>query len=172
MTRNEQAHLSEEAMDDLLIGLGSAESRAHLALCAECGSRVKEFHAGVEAFNQASLAWSEARPYARRQAAPRQAVPPWSAHWGGVWQWSGALAAMLLLAIGISIWSHHPSSQNQAALPTPAQADSEAQIAQDNDLLRSVNVALQEGEEPPVNAYNLMEAPHPRLRARPELRKQ
>jgi hypothetical protein len=85
---------------------------------------------------------------------------------------SWALAAALFVAIGISTWNHHPIFQNNAALPVPAQGDSEAQIAQDNDLLRSVNVALLEGEEPPVDAYNLMETPHPRLRARPELGKQ
>lgn len=167
MTREQTAHLSEEAINDLLIGLGSAESRAHLATCPVCSGRVKEFQSGVDAFNLASLAWSEARPYAGRQAAAR-----WSVRRVAASPWSWALAAALLVVIGIPTWNHNPFFKNNATVSAPRQGDSEAQIAQDNDLLRSVNVALAESEQSPINEYNLLQAPHPRLRTRLELRKQ
>jgi hypothetical protein len=50
--------------------------------------------------------------------------------------------------------------------------DSEAQIAQDNDLLRSVNAALSTAEASPVREYHLSDGPHSPLRTRPEARNQ
>lgn len=167
MRREGLDHLPEEAINDFLIGLGSPQARAHLEVCPDCGSRVREFHAGVKAFNQASLAWSAARPLAvrpdsHRMSARRIAASPWS--------W--ALAATLLIGLAFPLWSRHGATQNNAAVATAAQANSEEQIAEDNELLRSVNMALSEGENPPVDDYNLFEKPHARLRARRELRKQ
>ena len=51
-------HLSEEALDDVLIGLGSAESQAHLEVCADCRAQVRTFLGDVALFNAASMAWS------------------------------------------------------------------------------------------------------------------
>ena len=61
MTPSLSNHLSEEALDDVLIGLGSAESEAHLAVCPECRAEVETFRGDVALFNAASVAWSESR---------------------------------------------------------------------------------------------------------------
>jgi predicted anti-sigma-YlaC factor YlaD len=166
MTRELSAHLSEEAIHDVLIGLSSPESDAHLAVCSICRSQVKEFHSEVDLFNRASLAWSEARPSTTLRSAARPRVRSiLFAPFG----W--ALAAMALLAIGVPVWNHHHRpSLNSASAPVSAQEDSEAQIAQDNELLRSVDMALNENEEPPISEYHLSDGPYPRLKARPELR--
>ena len=148
MTPAQSAHLSEESINDLLIGLGSPESEAHLAACSECRRQVQEFHADVKAFNQTTLAWSEARPagdlregLGARAWRAMVSPPGW------------AFAAVLLLALGYTVGNHFnsPSSSGNASVAAPTPADTDAQIAQDNELLRSVNVALNETEESPIS---------------------
>jgi hypothetical protein len=167
MTPEQSAHLSEEAINDVLIGLGSPESKAHLAVCSICSKGAKEFHSEVNAFNRAALAWSEAKPQAKLDAVAKPRV-----HRIAASPLSLALVAALLLAVGFPVWHHVHPAANHASVPPPAQQDSEAQIAQDNDLLQTVNVALNQGEESPVAVYHLSEAPHPRSKTRPELRTQ
>jgi hypothetical protein len=171
MTPEQSAHLSEEAINDVLIGLASPESKAHLAACSICSSRVKEFHSEMNDFNLTTLAWSEARPEARPQARLDPVAKPWVRRIAAS-PLSWTLAAALLLAVGFPLWNHLRPAPNNASAQTTAPQDNEAQIAQDNDLLQSVNVALNQTEESPIAVYHLSEAPHPRLRRRPELRKQ
>jgi hypothetical protein len=159
-------HLSEEAINDVLIGMASPESETHLAVCPECRGQVQEFRFGMQIFDQASLAWSEARHASalRIKAEPK---PRRIAAASSLW----TLAAMVLLAIGVPVWSHyHDSPRNPA--PASAPADSEAQIAQDNELMHSVDIALSEDDESPIRAYHLSEGRNSHLNARPELRKQ
>ena len=165
------AHLSEAALNDLLIGLGSEESEAHVAACPECRSRVEEFQSTVQAFHTTSMAWTQYRSEFRATAriTPPARVKVRYAQLG----W--ALAVASLLAIGIPTWNaNHRRMENVAttslSAKVAASADSEAQIAQDNELLRSVNLALNSEEESPVSEYHLLEKPHMRGRARAESR--
>jgi hypothetical protein len=57
-----------------------------------------------------------------------------------------------------------------ASAPVASTQDTDAQIAQDNELLRSVNLAL--NDEPPVSEYHLMDGSPSRARSHTELRKQ
>ena len=165
MTTELLNHLTEEALDDALIGLGSSESEAHLAACAACRARVEEFRSNIEAFNQTTLAWSEARPVTSLQGATRPAHLPMFALVG----W--ALAAVVLLVLGVSVWNHDQRTASHAGVAFVAlPEDSEAQIAQDDQLLRQVDVALSAGEVSPIEEYHLSESPHPRLKVRKELR--
>jgi predicted anti-sigma-YlaC factor YlaD len=174
MTPELSTHLSEEAIDDVLIGLGSPESDAHLAACSHCRGQLEQFRSEMNLFNQASLAWSKAKSATILRAAPRpKARPALPAPAGWV------LAAAALLAIGLPVWNHaHRSPAGDASdyastyAPAPASpaGDSEAQIAEDNDLLRSVNAALNSNEVSPISEYHLSDGPHPRHPARPELR--
>ena len=61
MTPLSTTHLSEEALDDVLIDLGSAESHAHLAVCGECRAKIAIFRGDVALFNAASMSWSNSR---------------------------------------------------------------------------------------------------------------
>ena len=180
MTPEKSAHLSEEAINDVLIGLSSPESDAHLAVCSACRGQLQEFRSEMLNFNQASLAWSEARPAALRANGRSRVRRVMSSPWS----WALA-AAVLMAAVWLPVWKYnHPSLVNKASIndvpgrdasgrdassPGQTAEDSEAQIAQDNDLLRSVNVALSENEESPINEYHLSEGPHARSKARPEL---
>lgn len=163
MKPDTQSHLTDEALDDVLIGLGSLASQAHLAHCLECRARVEEFQSSVELFNQASLGYSEAQPgkaLSTTQPAHRFLARPVLAAW--------AAAAVLSILAGPAAWHvFAPHSVHAPAIATDVQ-ESETQIAEDNELLRQVNAAIAPDEQSVVEQYQLLEAPrphaHPRMR--------
>jgi len=166
MKKELSAHLSEEALDDALIGLSSPEAEAHLALCGACRGQLEAFHAEIQLFNQTSLAWSEAQP-ARPfpVVARKKLIHTYYAPLG----W--ALAATVFLAIGVPVWNHdHRVSPKYNATSVSTPPDTEAQIEQDNDLMRSVDAALNAQEASPLNEYNLSKRSQTRETSRSELR--
>jgi len=163
--QHDSEHLSE-ALDDVLIGLGSAEAEAHLAACSRCSDTLRQFQAKMGSFNQASLAWSEARPVpeamskavARLNGKPRGVIAPLS--------WAMAVAVVAVL--GFQIWTYEmrqPSTTPVASVSQPGDSEmqsemqsevqSEVQIAQDNQLLQSVNAALSASDVLPASEYGL-----------------
>jgi|SRR5579859_561135 len=153
MTPASANHLSEEALDDVLIGLGSVESEAHLAVCRECRIQVETFRGDVALFNAASAAWSESR-----RPQPRQHEREGTGTRIAFASWAAAAAALIIMAFGI--WHHRavaPPSQANAVQPQPG--DTEAQIAQDNQLLQAVNAAISPDEESPIDEYKILESP-------------
>jgi predicted anti-sigma-YlaC factor YlaD len=166
MTARLSAHLSEEALNDVLIGLSPPASDAHLEQCEFCRGQLQSFRSEMRVFNQASLAWSAARPSRSYRAAPKtQARRVISA------PVSWALATVILLMIAIPAWNrNHRASRNSQAGTAASSALSETQIAEDNDLLRSVNAVLSVNEESPISEYHLSGGPRPHRQARPEMR--
>ena len=80
--------------------------------------------------------------------------------------------AVLLMTIGVPVWRHdHRSTLSNGTAPAAVE-DSPAQIAQGNDLLRSVDEALNTSEASPISEYHLSDGPQPHRKARPELRNQ
>jgi hypothetical protein len=158
------SHLSDEALDDVLIGMGAPEAEKHLAACQVCRERVEAFRSGLDEFDQTTLAWSQARSNAmeRIQVRPRlQRLPRTFMGW--------ALAVAVLLAIAIPLLrynDHFWSNQNPTQISSSE--DSETQIAQDNELLKAVNVAINEDNESLNNVDQLLGRPHPRQKTRPE----
>ncbi len=157
-------HLSEEALDDVLIGMGSEAAHTHLARCVECRTRVEQFGADVHLFNQASIAWSEAQP-ARRIVQARGARlrrPPLAL--------AGAVAiAVLTVAVVVPIWQHEHFIAGNGRLPAehPVQ-ESQAQIAEDNDLMEAVNAAINPTEPSPVDEFGIAEKPKPHGKVHPK----
>lgn len=149
MNRKLHQHLSEEAFNDLLIGLSEPAAENHLATCEECRARLAAFRSDIALFNQATLAWSKSKaaamPPMRRRA---RFIPSHPLAWSA--------AAVVLLVAGAAGWNY----QHISVLPTtPAQpaaaefADSPDQIAEDNQLLRNVYDAL---DDEPVNDFSLV----------------
>ena len=166
MTTELSNHLTEEALNDALIGLGSAESETHLAACAACRAKVEEFRSDMKVFNDTTLAWSEARPVTGLQGAARP-----KAHLPVFAPVGWALAVVVLLMICVSVWNHgQRSASHEGFTSVAAPEDSETQIAQDNELLRQVDVALNTGEASPIDEYQLVDRQHPRLKVRKGLR--
>jgi anti-sigma factor RsiW len=153
-------HLSEEAFDDLLIGLGSIEQARHLSRCAACRAKVEQFREDVGLFNQASMQWSEAQP--TRALCP--AVTPPSRFHMPIGLLGSALATILIAAVVVPVWRHEraPNLTNR-----PAQ-DSAAQIAEDNMLMQEVNAAISPQEQSPIEAYHITEGPAAHSMARPK----
>ena len=157
-----QNHLTDEALDDLLIGLGSAASHAHLAQCAECRTRVDSFRSTIDSFNQASMAWAEGQTI-RTAPAPARRRPIFARPAFAVW----AAAALLLAVAGPSAW--HVVVPRTVQAPTVAGSqDSESQIAEDNELLQAVNAALAPDEKSVVDQYKLMDSQD--TEAQPQMR--
>jgi len=165
MTQEVTVHLSEEALNDVLIGLGSAESERHMAECAECRSKAQQFKSDVALFNQASIAWSEAQP-AGGNKTPVRMAPVFHMPVGFL----GAFALVILaIAVVIPVWQHERSRHgNQENATAITDQDSQAQIAQDNQLMEDVNAALSPRDESPVVEYGLLESPKTHRKARPK----
>lgn len=145
MSRDNQNHLSEETLNDVLIGLGSAEAQDHIARCAGCRARVEQFEAGVNLFNEASLAWSMAQPAGAPHAPSpylrvrrRLALVAWAA------------VAVMFLAIGVPFLRHPIQIHISGIAPAPVESD--AQIAEDNELMRAVNAAISPDVQPDVQS--------------------
>jgi len=154
MTPGSQNHLSEEALDDVLIGLGSPESDAHLARCPECRAQVETFRGDVQLFNAASMAWSRSRMPGLRQVhhAVRRTRIAFAS-------WAAVAAALAIMAF--AIWHHRAvPAANQTATVQSQPVDSEAQIAQDNQLLQAVNAAISPDDVSPIDEYKILESPH------------
>jgi hypothetical protein len=162
MTPGRGRHLSDEAFDDVLIGMGSPESEAHLAACQDCRLRVIAFRSDMALLNSASMAWAESQSALSRPAARKTAHRIRLAFVS----WAGMAAVLAVMAI--AILRHHgssaPTSQATANLSQPA--DTEAQIAQDNQLLQAVNAAISPDEESPVAEYKLFETRHSHMKTR------
>lgn len=165
-------HLTESALHDLLIGLGSDAALAHLATCSVCGEKVEAFRADMQLFNDASLAWSEARPMPAvatpARVAARQPLFTYL-RWAPLNFAVGT--AVLLTALGLPVWQHlHKPQPAPAMIATTGNQDTAEQIAQDNDLLRSVDAALTTTDEPTVDQYNLSQGIDRPTKHRPEAR--
>lgn len=160
MTPTSATHLSDEAFDDVLIDMGSPESEAHLAVCQDCRRRVIAFRSDVALFNSASMAWTENQPALLSPAVRKTAhrIRLAFVSWAGI--------AAVLAVMAIAILRHHgpaaPPSQPTANLSQPA--DTEAQIAQDNQLLQVVNAAISPDEESPIAEYKLFQTRHSHMK--------
>jgi anti-sigma factor RsiW len=164
MTPEWATHLSDEALDDVLIGLGSAESETHLFSCPDCRARVAAFRADMSFFNSASIAWSESKKLRFPQTLARRTGFRIRAAFVS---WATVAAALLVMAVVIG--RHSPLVQPGHAyhVEIAQPVDSEAQIAQDNQLLQAVNAAISPDEESPVDEYKISEKHHSHLKAHP-----
>lgn len=159
MTPESTIHLSEEALDDVLISLGSPESHAHLDACPQCRGRVQAFRGDMQLFNAASMAWSESRWPKGRITAPRPVHPRLV-----LGSWTAVAAALVIMAL--AVWHHRSATPTHfASAPQAQPVDSEAQIAQDNQLLQAVNAAISPDEESPIDEYKISERPRSHGRA-------
>jgi hypothetical protein len=154
-------HLTDEQFAECAIVAPSPESEAHLRECPQCREELTRFSASMDDFSRAAFAWSETRPVVSLRAATRpQAGRGWlvPATW--------AMAAALVLAAGAPMVIHHdrqPASPANAAV-VDGSDDSDAQIAEDNQLMRSVNMAIGVNDSSALRGYGLQTGRRARLK--------
>jgi len=113
-------HLSEDQINDALIGDLSHEVRLHLAACALCQAEVEPFQATLVSFNQATAAWSEAKSNTLNRdlsnIRPAHRFTP-----AALWSCASALvvAASIIFASG----HHHDSASGSVSAPAGLVAD-------------------------------------------------
>jgi anti-sigma factor RsiW len=162
MTPLTSQHLTDDQFAQCLTGeFPDHETQAHLAACDACSAELNLFRASVDEFSDLALGWSKAQPMLAPRGQDLLAARG-SGHWPGHLGW--ALAAACVLAVGVPLTIH----QHQAA--PLADDDTPAQIAQDNNLMQSVNVALATTDPSPFSEYRLADAPQKNAKGRPESR--
>lgn len=145
------SHLSEDDLDEILLGISSPESTAHLAACAVCAERFTTFRAELKtqmaAFNQASMAWSEARSntisrdLTSHKATARLTLPK---------VWSAAAAMVLVATLALHVSLDHRSAALEASKSAASQTISAAsdaihpehdqhELASDNAMLAAID---------------------------------
>ena len=155
---NATKHLTDEQFAECLSGEPpSRETQSHLATCDACRGEVEIFYGAVGDFSEAALDWSKSQPSVSPRAVasrPSMAAPL---------RW--ALAAVLLLAVGVPAALHREHAETESA-----PGDSPAQIAQDNTLLQSVDVALADSDPSPFREYGIADTPQKNSKSRLESR--
>jgi hypothetical protein len=165
-------HLTEDQIDDALMGDLAAEAKSHLQGCPACAERLAAAEMPLASFKAVSTAWSE------RRSATLPAVVPQRAGFGArlgtqgrMAGWSAALSAALAVAIAVPVMLHegrgtvtegtHGSGQMAQVAPPEAagqpelasaksfakaasvrDARADEQISQDNAMLQDVNREL------------------------------
>jgi hypothetical protein len=166
-------HLNDDQFLECAIGEEpGVEAAAHLRECEACREELARFGMSVSSFNLAAQAWSEARPVGVRVAASGyRAARPFFA------MASGMVAACLVLGLGVEAVLHHEQDGRAGTVasmsgPSDSQEDSAAQIAQDNQLLMAVDVAIRSDDRSPVLEYGLAPESNDGVRTRETTREQ
>ena len=163
-------HLNDDQFMECAIGEEpGVEAAAHLRECEACREELARFGMSVSSFNSAARAWSEARPVAVGAAGRGY----WTARPFFAMA-SGMVAACLVLVLGMeAVWHHEQGGRpGTAASVRGPQEDSDAQIAQDNQLLMAVDVATRSDDRSPVLEYGLAPESNDRARTRETTREQ
>jgi hypothetical protein len=170
MNTHTTPHLSEDDLDEILMGIGSPAQNAHLATCDPCGERYAAFavpfQAQMSGYNQATLDWSEARSNTiSRDLAAHRPTPRLTL---------GALraataAVVVALALGVHGGMRHSlQAADEAAAPVAAVAvavDDQHEIASDNEMLQAIDSEIGTPRPDRFGLYEPVEAPAPKIAA-------
>ncbi|WP_263375483.1 hypothetical protein [Granulicella aggregans] len=153
MSTLQSAHLTEEQIAECLLQSDPpAEFETHLAECQSCREEISGFMTSVDHFSRASLAWSESQPAVSLRARVRESSHP---VFTVPLRW--ALAMAMLLVIALPLLRHKLTAKPDLQTVNLVEGDSEAQIAQDNVLMQSVDSALAADEASPLAEYDIVD---------------
>lgn len=175
-------HLSDEQFAGLASGLECAEAAAHGLACAQCREELEAFGGAVREFGGAARGWSESRSpmswqqQMRKASRKQTAAAPVSTSRRRLVAASCAMAAAAVLAVGAAAWTHREAA---TVVPPTALAYTDGhelaratEIAQDNALMRDVNVAISRDDASAMRAYGLTVAGRQQARPNLEMRSQ
>jgi hypothetical protein len=173
-------HLSEDQIDDVLMGDVAAATAAHLAGCVDCQARVAEVEAPLASFKAVSAAWSERRSATMPVRMMAIGRPVWQRRAS----WAATVAAVALVGVAIPLATHEARSSSGAsvnphAAAAIAQADTvaaaapvapaavrematvspqqpqTAQIERDNEMLQAIDRELDASVESPAVTFGM-----------------
>jgi len=176
-------HLTEDQIDDILIGDLAPETTAHLKQCTTCQTRLEAAKAPIASFTAVSMAWSERRSatvpvtlvHATSSAGRRQA------------HWAAAATAALAIALSVPLTMHQKQSPvvaSDVTVPQSAKAvvaqvtptatagqtvqarvqpvtsarrgSDDAEIAHDNEMLQAIHRELDASVQPASDPFGLL----------------
>ncbi len=174
MNPHTSSHLSEDDLDEILMGIGSPAQSAHLASCDPCGERYAAFAVPFQAqmtrYNQATLDWSDARSktisrdLAEHRLTPRLTLGALRA---------ATAAVVLALALGVHGGMRHSlQASDEAAAPgsTPVAALDQHEIASDNEMLQAIDSEIGTPRPGRFGLYEPVEAPARSAAPTPQVR--
>jgi hypothetical protein len=146
-------HLSEDDLDDFLLGLASSDAAGHVAACPACRQRIATFESQMAVFNQASRDWSEARSntISRDLAAHRPSLRLTPAA-----MWYSTAAAVLAVALTVTTNLHRDAGlQTGTSQTETVAAVAPDEIDADNAMLAAIN---SETATPRASRFGLYES--------------
>ena len=166
-----EGHITDRQFAECLDGTPfQAAVWTHVEACERCRRELEQFSDAISNFNLSASNWSRAQPVpslhviADRKPGRSLAAPL---------QW--ALAAVLLVGFALPVFGPSPLDNVvaiHAVRSQPAAVDDERQIAQDNELLQSVDGVLARTEPSPFEEYRLSREQAGTAASRPVLRTQ
>jgi hypothetical protein len=164
-TATTSGHLTEDQIDDALIGDLCDTAAEHLAACESCTTLFAEAQSPLTSFRTVSIAWSERHSATLPQPSFSNAARPQRTAWGV----AAASAVLALMAAVPGMQRHANESANNAAVTvntgaeqvaavtTPAMASTiqpsisnDEQITQDNQMLKAIDHELDASAEDPA----------------------
>jgi hypothetical protein len=145
-------HLTEDQLDDLLIGTGSVEAAQHLASCPACQGRRDGFLQSMVPFNQASQAWSEARSNALNRDLTGHRTP-FRITRAAAWTCASLLVVFLAGLAEIDLRRQPAQSLTASVQSIPATEERNQEIASDNAMLYAIDAAISAPEPSPAQLY-------------------
>jgi hypothetical protein len=144
-------HLKPEQFNDLLLGIAERETMAHVDTCRQCQTGIEAMRQALGSFRDAAVGWSERA--ATQVAIPEKprTLPLWTRP---VWAFV-ATAIIFAVTISFSVWRGHGNKPR-------ADADAQAQISRDNQLLAHIESEV--SEITPMPMQPLQVNPQVRLR--------
>jgi hypothetical protein len=140
----QQTHLTEDQLDDHLIGDLAAAPAAHLTACPYCTARVADAAGPLANFREVSLAWGERKSATSPIPSPSSATGSWER------RFSYALAGAAIAAgLGMLSSAHRTESTpaSQPAYSEQATTPTADQLSDDNRLLNTIDQEVSSSSE-------------------------
>jgi hypothetical protein len=146
-------HLTDEQVADYLSGESVKTTETHLAECAACRGEIDRLRASLHAFDQASMAWSEARIGSKPGSKPGRVFSRMLSGWRALA--AGTLAAATAIAFTLLFTVHHRRLSADGNVRASNISDSTAEIERDNLLLRAIDEELDSLDLSPSKMYGI-----------------
>jgi anti-sigma factor RsiW len=167
-------HLTDDQFADLFMGETAApQVQAHLASCEQCRAEMAGFTRSVDTFSIAAMGWSEAQPTFSPRSVTLGSLKLATTSRRLFVQAGWVMAGVIVLSVSAPVIWHreHAAVAIHNAVPA-ANDDSAQQIAQDNDLMQSVNMALQADDPSPLREYRIPDVTGKQMKGRNGVRSQ